>query len=612
MDNKDQNNEIEKEKLKKKKTRFYLFSFFFIVFVSYISFLFYNENKSKKVNYSQFIKYLNDNKITYVSIINKDNIRFNIEVNGIKKELNTLLPYPDLDLLKTLKEKNINFNGTTAGLNMDLIISLISTIVLIAFILIFLRQIKERTSDFVKLNIDLVDKADINITFEDVAGQEEVKEDLKEMIDFLNYPDKFKKMGAKIPRGVLLTGPPGTGKTLLAKAIAGESNVNFMSISGSNFVEMFVGVGAGRVRSLFKKAKENAPCIIFIDELDAVAKRRVKGDDSGARDEKDQTLNQILVEMDGFDSHDTVIVVGATNRVEVLDEAILRPGRFDRKINVAVPDILERELILKLHAKKTYLDESVDLKKIAKMTTSFSGADLKNVINESILFAIKNDCDKVDMNHLDEAVYKIIMGNTRKSNFKAMSDKLKKETAYHEIGHTILHYLLDTNKTFTKVTIIPRGQALGLTVSLPHEDNSYTLRKNEILNDICILYGGYAVEKLIFDDTSAGVSNDLKRATYLATKMVCDWGMSDLGAIYFDKDNEGGFSLKDNFSQQSSADIDKAIKKILKDCYDITEKLLKNNIDKVHLLSKELIEKETLTDEDIKGLLYKKTLEIEG
>ena len=437
-------------------------------------------------------------------------------------------------------------------------------------------------------------------TFKDVAGMDEAKEELVEVVDFLKHPKKYTKIGAKIPRGVMLVGAPGTGKTLLARAVAGEANVPFFSISGSEFVEMFVGVGASRVRDLFQKAKHNAPCIIFIDEIDAVGRQRGFGM-GGGHDEREQTLNQILTEMDGFDKETNIIVVAATNRPDVLDAALMRPGRFDRRVIIDMPNIKEREEILDVHAKNKPLDKSVDLKKVALKTPGFSGADLENLLNEAAILAAKNNREKLRAGDLDEAIEKVGLGPEKKS--RRLSEKEKEITAYHEVGHALVGKMLPNCDPVEKVSIIPRGMALGVTWFLPEEDK-HLRSVSKFKDEMCSLIGGHAAEKLIFGEVTTGASSDLKRATDIARKMVTEYGMSeDLGPIIFGE--QGGTSFlgaevgaKPNYSEEVAYQIDQAVSKIIHEAKDKTEKILADNKPLLDQIAKELLKKEVLSKEE--------------
>ncbi len=442
------------------------------------------------------------------------------------------------------------------------------------------------------------------ITFKDVAGIEEVKDELKEIIEFLKSPNKFISIGAKIPKGVLLVGAPGTGKTLIAKAVAGEAGVPFFSISGSDFVEMFVGVGASRVRDLFNQAKRSAPCIVFIDEIDAVGRQRGAGV-GGGNDEREQTLNQLLVEMDGFQTDTNIIVVAATNRPDVLDPALLRPGRFDRRVVVPKPDIKGRLEILKVHTKKIPLDEDVDLDIIAKSTSGLVGADLSNLVNEAALLAAKRGKKIVTMDEFDVAKDKVLMGPERKNVI--ISDREKNITAYHESGHAIVAKMLPNTDPVHKVSIIPRGMALGVTQQLP-EDDKYTYDKEYLLNRIAVLMGGRAAEEVILKTITTGAGNDIERATDIARKMVCDWGMSSLGPISFSDENKEVFlgrdmALKKTYSEETANLIDKEIERIVESQYNKAIEIITNNKDKIEVMAKTLLEKEVIDSKQIDEIL---------
>ncbi|MBS1988525.1 ATP-dependent zinc metalloprotease FtsH [Candidatus Dependentiae bacterium] len=444
----------------------------------------------------------------------------------------------------------------------------------------------------------------ITVTFKDVAGVTEAKEDLKDIIDFLKNPEKYARLGAKIPRGVLLSGAPGNGKTLLAKAVAGEASCPFFSISGSDFVEVFVGVGASRVRDLFAQARRHAPCIVFIDEIDAVGRQRGIGL-GGGNDEREQTLNQLLSEMDGFSTeHGSVIVLAATNRPDVLDKALLRPGRFDRTVEVPYPDLSCREEILQVHARKVKLDPEVDLHRIARGTPGFSGADLENLINEAALLASKGNDETIKLSHFEVSRDKLMLGAQRKSI--VFSEKEKLMTAYHEAGHTLLNLLLPQTDPFHKVTIIPRGRALGVSWSLPERDK-YSQTKGEMLSRMTVCFGGLLAEKLIFNDQTSGVSNDLEQASKIARAMVCRFGMSSLGPIEYDLVQEnpylGQSQSSRQFSERTAQKIDEEVEKIINECYKHGDELLQQNRDKLDLLAKTLVEKETLQAKEVYELL---------
>jgi len=458
---------------------------------------------------------------------------------------------------------------------------------------------------FGKSRAVLVTKGKTSKTFKDVAGIDEAKEDVEELVAFLRNPKKFQKLGGRIPKGVMLVGPPGTGKTLLAKAIAGEADVPFYSISGSDFVEMFVGVGASRVRDLFNQAKENSPCIIFIDEIDAVGRRRGSGMNSGGHDEREQTLNAILVEMDGFASHDKVIVIAATNRVDVLDPALLRPGRFDRHIYVDLPDIAGREQILQVHVQKVKVDPNADLNIIARGTPGFSGADLESLINEAALNAARNELELVGQKDLEYARDRVAFGREKKTGSRAMPEDERKVTAYHEAGHTILQVLMEEADDLHKVTIIPRGRALGATMHLPNRDR-HTHSRKKILSDIAVLFGGRIAEEMFCGDITTGASNDIQRATSLARGMVFEWGMSDkMGPVKYTEERDGfmGEESVVTVSAQTRNELDLEVRSIIDVQYERAKKTIEANRDAVERIAKALLEHETLDGPSVMKLI---------
>jgi cell division protease FtsH len=484
-------------------------------------------------------------------------------------------------------------------------------ILLIGVWIFFMRQMQAgggKALSFGKSRARLATNEKNKVTFDDVAGIEEAKEELQEIIEFLRDPKKFTRLGGRIPKGVLLVGAPGTGKTLLARAIAGEAGVPFLSISGSDFVEMFVGVGASRVRDLFVQGKKNAPCIIFLDEIDAVGRHRGAGL-GGGHDEREQTLNQLLVEMDGFESNEGVILISATNRPDVLDPALLRPGRFDRQVVVPVPDVRGRESILNVHTKKTRIGDDVDLSVIARGTPGFTGADLENMTNEAALLAARRNKDKIDMQDLEDAKDKVLMGAERKSMI--ISDDEKKTTAYHEAGHTLIAKLLPNTDPIHKVTIIPRGRALGLTQQLPLDDK-HTYTKEYLLNNICILMGGRISEEIALNTQTTGASNDIERATEIARKMICEYGMNEkLGPLSFGKKEEEIFLGREiaqhrDYSEETAQKIDQEVNNLIDVSYKKTHKLISNNLATLNNLAKALLEKETLNGSEIDEIVGKK------
>ena len=486
------------------------------------------------------------------------------------------------------------------------ILLLVGTLFILMFVLRKTNDSNSKAMDFGRSRAQKIDKnSPKKVTFADVAGLEEEKEELKEEVEFLKNPKKYIDMGARIPKGILLVGGPGTGKTLLAKAVAGEANVPFFSISGSDFVEMFVGVGASRVRDMFKEAKANSPCIIFIDEIDAVGRHRGAGL-GGGHDEREQTLNQLLVEMDGFATHESIIVMAATNRPDILDPALLRPGRFDRQIVVGKPDVRAREEILKLHAKNKPFVQGIDFKVIAKNTAGFSGADLENMVNEAALLAARKDKKTIDINDVEEAMVKVMMGPEKKS--KVISEKEKKLTAYHEAGHAVVARCLPNHDDIHEISIIPRGMAGGYTMYKPNEDKSYA-SKNEMKEHIVSLLGGRVAEQLVLDDISTGASNDIERATKIAREMVTKYGMSEkLGPICFGGSEEEVFLGKDmathsrDYSENTAAQIDLEIKDIVMNAYTSAERILKENIEKLHKVAKKLMENEKISGEEFEAI----------
>ncbi len=515
------------------------------------------------------------------------------------------------ELLAKLETQNINYefvNEDEGGLFSTLITLLPVIILLVILWMFMMRQLQStgnRALAFGKSKARLSQDDKNKVTFNDVAGCEEAKVELTEVVDFLKDPRKFQAIGAKIPKGVLLVGPPGTGKTLLAKAIAGEAGVPFYTISGSDFVEMFVGVGASRVRDLFEQAKKNSPCIVFIDEIDAVGRLRGAGL-GGGHDEREQTLNQMLVEMDGFEENEGVIVIAATNRPDVLDPALLRPGRFDRQVVVDAPDVAGREAILKIHARKVPMTSDVNLRAISRGTPGFTGADLANLINEAALLAARRNKRRVTQEELEEAKDKVMMGPERRSFL--ITDKEKEVIAYHEGGHALIGTLLPYAEPVHKVTIIPRGRALGLTQSLPEEDRH--IQPSKYWNDrICVLMGGYLAEELIFEDTSTGASNDIQVATNIARRMVCEWGMSEeLGTISYSDNNDNVFLGREigssrNYSDETAATIDSEVKRIVRTELERGRNLLKENRDKLERIAKALLSKESINASELNEIV---------
>lgn len=558
------------------------------------------------ITYSAFMKHVQQDEVKQVTIV--DNVISGKLKDG--KDFSTVAPSDD-SLIPTLRARDIEIKAELPPQPpwWTTILSSLLPMLLIVGIWFMLMQQSQggggRVMNFGKSRARRYDEDNIKITFKDVAGADEAKQELEEVVEFLKHPKKYNDLGAKIPKGVLLYGPPGTGKTLLAKAVAGEAGVPFFSISGSDFVEMFVGVGASRVRDLFEQAKKSAPCIVFIDEIDAVGRQRGAGL-GGGHDEREQTLNQLLVEMDGFGANEGIIMIAATNRPDILDPALLRPGRFDRQIVVDRPDIKGRQEILKVHVKGKPISPEVELGVIARRTPGFTGADLSNLVNEAALMAARKNKNKIDMPEMEEAAERVIMGPELRS--RVISDKEKRLTAYHEGGHTLVGMLLDNTDPVHKVTIIPRGRAGGYTLSLPKEDRYYATR-SEMLDELKVLLGGRVAEALVLKEISSGASNDLQRATSLTRQMICEYGMSpELGPMTFGHRQDQVFLGRDigrdkDYSEEVAAKIDKEIRKFIDEAYQKTESLLNENMDKLHLIADALIERETLEGEEIDQLM---------
>ena len=555
----------------------------------------------RELNFSEFLKDVEENRVAKVTIAG----------NQIKGEyfdgtpFKTIAPSQFDDLVKILRENKVNISveDTSRSPWFSYLFTWFPIILLILFWVFFMRQMQaggNKALSFGKSRAKLFSGLQKKVTFKDVAGVEEAKEELEEIIGFLKDPKRFQKLGGRIPKGVILIGAPGTGKTLLARAVAGEADVPFFSISGSDFVEMFVGVGASRVRDLFEQGKKQAPCLIFIDELDAVGRQRGAGL-GGGHDEREQTLNQLLVEMDGFDSNEGIILIAATNRPDILDTALLRPGRFDRRIVVNMPDVKGREEILRVHTKNIPLAKEVELKVLARSTPGFSGADLANIVNEGALLAARHNQDKVTMEDMENAKDKVLMGVERKS--MVITDEEKKSTSYHEAGHALIAALLPEADPIHKVTIIPRGLSLGTTQQLPLDDR-YTYSKDYLEAQLSVLMAGRLSEKLILGRTTTGAANDFEKATEIARKMVCQWGMSDLGPLTFGERDDLIFLGKDlamhkNFSEKTAELIDREVKKIINRNYERTKELLGKNKDKLIRVAEVLLEKEVLTSEEL-------------
>ena len=541
----------------------------------------------------------------------KDNEKFKATV--VEAEVENITKYAEANNLKVYET-----NPDPGSISwIYILVNVVPLVVLVGasyFIFIKMANSNKGSMDFGKSRAKLSSDGG-KVRFKDVAGLKEEKEEVAELIDFLKNPKKFQKLGARIPKGVLLVGPPGTGKTLLAKAVAGEANVPFYFISGSDFVELFVGVGASRVRDMFKEAKRNAPCLIFIDEIDAVGRQRGSGI-GGGHDEREQTLNQLLTEMDGFGANEGIIIIAATNRPDVLDPALLRPGRFDRQVTVNLPDTEEREAILKVHAQNKILAPSVNLKSISQRTSGFSGADLENLMNEAALLAVRKNENAITLQDIDEATDRVLMGPAKTS--RKVSDDIKWLTAVHESGHAVLGLKLKDAMEVQKITIVPRGMAGGYTAYTPKEDNITRYTKNEMIAMITSSLGGRAAEELFLGDVTTGASDDFKRSTNLARSMVTEYGMSDLGPIRYEQNtSENVFLGRDynktkNYSDQVALEIDKEVQKIITKCYDNAKKILEENKDLVMLLSHTLIEKETITKEQIDELVRTGKIEDEG
>lgn len=587
-----------------KNVTFYLL----IIIVMIWMFDYYAGGTEKKddMSYTSFLQHVQQDDIKQVTIV--DNIISGKLKDG--QEFSTVVPDDDT-LISRLEAKNVEIRAELPPQPpwwTGILSSLLPMLLIVGLWFLLMNQSNGgggRVMNFGKSRARRYDEDKVKVTFKDVAGADEAKQELEEVVEFLKHPQKYNELGAKIPKGVLLYGPPGTGKTLLAKAVAGEAGVPFFSISGSDFVEMFVGVGASRVRDLFEQAKKSAPCIVFIDEIDAVGRQRGAGL-GGGHDEREQTLNQLLVEMDGFGANEGIIMIAATNRPDILDPALLRPGRFDRQIVVDRPDIKGRQEILKVHVKGKPIGQDVELNVIAQRTPGFTGADLSNLVNEAALMTARKNKKVINMPEMEEAAERVIMGPERKS--RVISDKEKRLTAYHEGGHTVVGMLLDNTDPVHKVTIIPRGRAGGYTLSLPKEDRYYATR-SEMLDELKVLLGGRVAEALVLKEISSGASNDLQRATTLARQMICEYGMSEnIGPVTFGHRQDQVFLGRDiardkDYSEEVAAEIDKEVRSFIEDAYAATEKLLSDNIDKLHVIAEALIERETLEAEEISELI---------
>ena len=582
-------------------------------------------NRSAEAKYYQIIQYFDKDQVSEFTLnLTSGTLKYKLKGDDTKWQYKVpnVSVFVD-DVNETVREHNKNaksdddmikyelISGSSTSWFVNLLPTIIMGVLLVILLVIMMRRMNtmggdmNKTLNFGKINAKKQQDQKSKTTFEQVAGADEEKEELSEMVDFLKCPEKFSTLGARIPKGVLLVGPPGTGKTLLARAVAGEANVPFFSISGSDFVEMYVGVGASRVRDLFDQAKKDAPSVIFIDEIDAVGRHRGAGM-GGGHDEREQTLNQLLVEMDGFEKNQGVIVIAATNRPDILDPALLRPGRFDRQVRVGYPDTKGREAILKVHSKNKPLAPDVDLRVIANSTVGFVGADLENLLNEAALLAARRNKKAITMAEIEEATVKVIVGTEKKSH--KMSDKEKKLTAYHEAGHAISTYYLETQDPVRQVSIIPRGAAGGYTMSVPTEDKSYKT-KNGMLDDIVVLLGGRVAEKLVLGDISTGASNDIERATKLAKSMVTEYGMSDrIGPVSYSSGSGEVFLGRDyghakDYSEAFAQEIDEEISAIIHNGYDRTEKILTDHMDKLHELAQYLIKYEKIDGEKFAKLM---------
>ena len=612
--------------MKKKNNNLTPFIFLFVFIIMCMILVSLQGSVVNELTINEFTKYLETNQITELEIITKvrsENYEITGKIEGYKDNESFILYLPISDefiaqLEEARKTQDFKYTNTPDPETSSWLLILMEYVPIIllggAMIWLFTRQLGSngKSMDFGKSKAVLVD-GEKTATFKQVAGLTEEKEEVQELIDFLKNPKKFQTMGARIPKGVLLVGPPGTGKTLLAKAVAGEAKVPFYYISGSDFVELFVGIGASRVRDMFKQAKMNAPCLIFIDEIDAVGRQRGAGL-GGGHDEREQTLNQLLTEMDGFGANEGIIIIAATNRPDVLDPALLRPGRFDRQITVSLPDKNARKEILAVHAKNKTLDKSVTLDNLAKRTPGFSGADLENLLNEAALLTVRRNKKAITMAEIDEATDRVLMGPAKVT--KKYTDKEKKLVAYHEAGHAVLGLKLDGANEVQKITIIPRGHAGGYTMMMPKEE-TFTSTKKELLDSICGLLGGRVAEEITFNEVTTGAHDDFKKATNIARKMVTEYGMSSLGPMMLDEPSENTFLGRDyhknkNFSDIVAHEIDEEMRDIIRTCYENSKKILNENKDLLKLIAETLLEEETITKEQIDYLVEHGHLEKEN
>lgn len=578
-----------------------------IVLVAIMAIDYYSAGSAGKndISYTAFMKHVQQDEVKTVTINSNNGITGQLK-NG---EVFTTVTPSDATLIPTLRARDVEIKAELPPQTpwwTGLLTTLLPMVLVLGIWFMLMNQGSgnNRMMNFGKSNARRYDENKNKVAFKDVAGADEAKQELQEVVEFLKHPQRYNALGAKIPKGVLLYGPPGTGKTLLARAVAGEAGVPFFSISGSDFVEMFVGVGASRVRDLFDQAKKNAPCIVFIDEIDAVGRQRGAGL-GGGHDEREQTLNQLLVEMDGFGVNEGIIMIAATNRPDILDHALLRPGRFDRQIVVDRPDMRGREAILQVHAKGKPMSPDVNMNVIAKQTTGFTGADLANLVNEAALLSARRNTPMIDMKSMNEAAERVVMGPERRSHL--VSDAEKRLTAYHETGHTLVGFLHNDINIVHKVTIIPRGRAGGYTMSLPKDDRNYQT-KSEMLDELQMLLGGRVAEAIVLKDISSGASSDLQRATQLARQMVCRYGMSDrLGSMTFGHEEEEVFLGRDiareKYSNEVAAVIDEEVRRLMDEAYKGAEKLLQENMDKLVLIAETLLKKETLDGKQLRELM---------